>query len=204
MGRGLSYILIIGGLVIAGSGLYSLWTSREGEKQAEEQWEAQMAQRPEPPTQVIRTPRGETLARLSIQRLDSRWAVVEGADKTELQRAPGHLIDSALPGASGNCVIAGHRDTQFRVLRNVEIGEDISVEAGGRTYIYRVTDRRVVAPTDTRSLDPTPTPTLTLVTCYPFYYIGPAPKRFVIRAELVSSRAGSLLNRLRTRAVQLG
>jgi len=101
------------------------------------------------------------------------------------------LIDTALPGSQGNCVIAGHRDTQFRILRNVKIGEDISVETGGRTFVYRVTDRRVVAPADTRSLDPTPTGTLTLVTCYPFYYVGPAPKRFVIRAALVSSPAGS-------------
>ena len=88
-------------------------------------------------------------------------------------------------------MIAGHRDTQFRILRRVKIGEDISVEAGGRTFVYRVTDRRVVAPADTRSLDPTPTATLTLVTCYPFYYVGPAPKRFVIRATLVSPAEGS-------------
>ena len=71
-------------------------------------------------------------------------------------------------------MIAGHRDTQFRILWRVKIGEDISVEAGGRTFVYRVTDRRVVAPADTRSLDPTPTATLTLVTCYPFYYVGAA------------------------------
>jgi len=73
----------------------------------------------------------------------------------------------------------------------VEVGEDISLETGGRTFVYRVTDRRVVVPTDTRSLDPTSTPTLTLVTCYPFYYVGPAPKRFVIRAKLISSVKGS-------------
>src|SRR5207248_2697940 len=104
--------------------------------------------------------------------------VVEGADPVELKRAPGHLVDTALPGSRGNCVIAGHRDTQFRALRNIEIGETISVESGGRTFLYRVTGTHVVAPTDTRSLDPTDRPTLTLVTCYPFYYVGPAPKRF--------------------------
>src|SRR5262249_1751850 len=131
--------------------------------------------------------RGAALAKLSIARLNSQWVVVEGADKSELKVGPGHLIDSALPGSRGNCVIAGHRDTQFRVLRNVEIGENIALESNGRTYVYRVTERHVVAPTDTRSLDPTSTATLTLVTCYPFYYVGPAPKRFVVRAELVPS-----------------
>ena len=88
-------------------------------------------------------------------------------------------------------MIAGHRDTQFRILWRVKIGEDISVEAGGRTFVYRVTDRRVVAPADTRSLDPTPTTTLTLVTCYPFNYIGSAPKRFIVRARQVSTEAAA-------------
>jgi sortase A len=186
--RSLSYLLIAGGLSIAGFGVYSVWTARQGEREAAEQWERQIAQRPHTTRETpLRVRRGESLGRLSIDRLESRWVVLEGADRTELKRGPGHLIDSALPGATGNCVIAGHRDTQFRILRNVEIGEIISVETGGRTYVYRVTDRRVVAPTDTRSLEPTPAATLTLVTCYPFYYAGPAPKRFVIRAELVSS-----------------
>jgi sortase A len=188
MRRALSYLPISAGLVIAGVGVYFIWSARYGEKQAEEQWEDQMARRaPRGVAPAPRVGKGDALARLSIERLDSRWVVVEGADKGELKRGPGHLIDSALPGSRGNCVIAGHRDTQFRVLQNVEIGENISLEAGGRTFVYRVTDRRVVVPTDTRSLDPTPTPTLTLVTCYPFYYVGPAPKRFVIRAKLISS-----------------
>jgi sortase A len=71
-------------------------------------------------------------------------------------------------------------------LRKVEIGEEISVEIDGHTFVYRVTDHRVVSPADTDPLRPTKKASLTLVTCYPFYYVGPAPKRFVIRAELVS------------------
>ena len=184
--RAFSTLLVVGGLFIAGLGLHSIWESREGEKLAQREWDRQIAARPAAPSGLPRPVRGQTLARLSIDRLHSEWVVLEGADALELERAPGHLIDSALPGSRGNCVIAGHRDTQFRVLRKVEIGEEISLESGGRTYRYRVTGRSVVAPTDTSSLDPTGTPTLTLVTCYPFYYVGPAPKRFVIRAELVS------------------
>jgi sortase A len=191
MRRALSYLLLSVGLVIAGVGVYFVWSAHHSEQQAEEQWEDQMARRSQKAEPAPRVSKGDPLARLSIERLDSRWVVVEGADKSDLKRGPGHLIDSALPGSRGNCVIAGHRDTQFRVLQNVEIGENISLETAGRTYVYRVTDRHVVVPTDTRSLDPTPTPTLTLVTCYPFYYVGPAPKRFVIRAKLVSSAKGS-------------
>ena len=111
---------------------------------------------------------------------------MEGAGRADLKKGPGHVINTALPGSKGNCVIAGHRDTQFRILRNVEIGENISVELDGRTYVYRVTSHHVVSPTDTHVLAPTPAPTLTLVTCYPFYYVGPAPKRYIIQAKLIS------------------
>jgi sortase A len=191
--RVISYSLILSGLIIASVGVYSVLSTQRAEQEAQAQWDRQMADRPpEPPS--IPSPRrevqkGEMLARLSIDRLKSQWVVLEGADREVLKKGPGHLPDTALPGARGNSVIAGHRDTQFRVLRNIEIGEEISVETEGRTFLYRVTDRRVVAPTDTSSLDSTPTPTLTLVTCYPFYYVGPAPKRFIVRAELVSSKA---------------
>jgi sortase A len=188
MVRAFSYILVIAGLVLAGLGLHSVWTSRQAEQQAEEQWDTlSHSQQQQPaPKAIHRVGKGETFARLSIPRLDSHWIVFEGADKSELRMGPGHLIQTALPGSRGNCVIAGHRDTQFRVLQKVKIGEDISVEIEGRTFVYRVTDRHVVSPTDTHPLKATATSSLTLVTCYPFYYVGPAPKRFVIRAELVS------------------
>jgi sortase A len=187
MFRAVSYILVIAGLVLAGLGLHSIWKSHQAEQQAEEQWDIlAQSQQQQPAKPIHRVGKGETLARLSIPRLDSHWIVIEGADKRELRRGPGHLVQTALPGSRGNCVIAGHRDTQFRILQNVKIGEDISLEIEGRTFVYRVTDRHVVSPTDTHPLKPTPTSSLTLVTCYPFYYVGPAPKRFVIRAELVS------------------
>jgi len=182
--RTLSYLLVLGGLVVTGFGLHSIWTAKQAEQQAEQQWDRVVESQPVAPAHKFRA--GETFARLSIGRLGGRWVVVEGADRVDLKKGPGHLINTALPGSRGNCVIAGHRDTQFRMLRNVEIGESITIESGGRNYVYRVTDRRVVSPSDTRSLFPTPTPTLTLVTCYPFYYVGPAPKRFIVRAELVS------------------
>jgi len=186
MVRFFSSLLVLSGLFIAGLGLHSIWETREAEKLAQEEWDTQIAARPVAPSEVPRPiQRGDVVAKLSIDRLNREWVVLEGADRGELKRGPGHLVDSALPGSPGNCVIAGHRDTQFRVLRNVEIGEEISIESEGKAFRYRVVDRQVVDPTDTSSLDPTEKPTLTLVTCYPFYYVGPAPKRFVIRAELV-------------------
>jgi sortase A len=189
MFRVLSYIFVVGGLVLAGFGVHSIWLAKQNERNAELQWN-QVVQSQTPTTaprnQVRKLKNGDTLALLSIDRLGGQWVVVEGANSKELRKGPGHLVNTALPGSIGNCVIAGHRDTQFRILSKVKIGESISVELNGHTYVYRVTDRRVVSPGDTRSLYPTSTATLTLVTCYPFYFVGPAPKRFIVRADLVS------------------
>jgi len=83
--RAFCAILILGGLAIAGLGVYSYWTARQGERQAQEQWEGQLTKRPQAPP---RAHRGDTIARLSIERLDSHWVVIEGAEKEELQRSP--------------------------------------------------------------------------------------------------------------------
>ncbi len=184
MFRLFSYIFVLLGLIVAGLGLKSIWATKQSELEAEREWTHVIESRSLPAIPKVNV--GEPFARLSIERLGGEWVVVEGAGTSELRKGPGHLIDTALPGSRGNCVIAGHRDTQFRVLRKVEVGEEIDVEIGGRRYRYRVTDTSIVSPNDVRSLQPTQTPILTLVTCYPFYYVGPAPKRFVIRAELVS------------------
>lgn len=197
MFRWIAAALILGGLIIAGIGLESVVSARRGEDEAAAEWERELAARPQLPAgrrRVPSTPKfelGEPIGRLAIARLKTDLYVVEGAGKKELRKGPGHLADTALPGAKGNCVIAGHRDTHFRVLMNVAIGETISLESMGRNFLYRVTDRRVISPTDTRSLNPTEKPSLTLVTCYPFYYVGPAPKRFIVRAELIQQRAST-------------
>jgi sortase A len=108
--------------------------------------------------------------------------VREGADDSTLRTAAGHLSDTPLPGEPGNSAIAGHRDTLFRKLKDVRVGDRIAVTRPAGSVYFTVRDTRVVAPTDVSVLAPTEGPTLTLVTCYPFRYIGPAPKRFVVRA----------------------
>jgi sortase A len=187
MKKAVSYLLICAGLVMAAVGIKSIWESRQQESQAEQQWDRDAGAQLAVSDLGHRATKGALLARLSIKRLKSKWVVIEGADDAQLRRGPGHLIESAYPGAFGNCVIAGHRDTQFNVLRNVKIGEHITLERGGRRFVYRVVKRSIIAPTDIDPLKPTVEPTLTLVTCYPFYYVGTAPNRFVVRAELISS-----------------
>jgi len=174
-------MLTFGGLLLMLSGLDTYVQAEKGEREAEADFTK--LEQPQPAHKPPTVRRGQPLALLTID--DRKLYVLEGAGKTELSRGPGHLSGTALPGDAGNCIIAGHRDTHFRILSKVELGDTISLESGGRRFEYRVTDRFVVKPSDTSTLAPTTNSSLTLVTCYPFYYVGPAPKRFIVRAELV-------------------
>jgi len=109
--------------------------------------------------------------------------VVEGADASNLRRAVGHVRGTALPEESGNVRIAGHRDTFFRPLHAVQLDDKITLSTLQGTYRYQVVSTMVVQPEDIQVLRPAGHDSLTLITCFPFYYIGPAPKRFIVRAE---------------------
>jgi len=130
---------------------------------------------------------GEPIASLSIPKIDLNLAVIEGTRKEDLMKAPGHLVGSALPGAPDNCIIAGHRDLHFRRLGRLGPGDRIRLEAGGTETEYRVIRTRVVRADNMEVIAPTREPLLTLITCYPFHYVGPAPKRFVVQASLVDA-----------------
>ena len=124
------------------------------------------------------------IGRIEAPRLGISVITREGTDAATLERAVGHIAYTALPGEPGNAAFAGHRDTFFRGLRQVRTGDRIAVTTRSGRHEYVVRDTRVVSPDDVSVLDPTPTPTLTLVTCFPFRYIGPAPERFIVRADL--------------------
>ena len=128
---------------------------------------------------------GSWVARLEAPAVGLSATVLEGSDDRTLARAAGHIEHTALPGEHGNIGIAGHRDTTFRPLGRLKIGDALVLTTAGRTFEYRVAQTMIVRPEDVYVLDPTTRPTLTLVTCYPFTFIGPAPKRFIVRAEEV-------------------
>ena len=109
--------------------------------------------------------------------------VVQGDSAAILRLAVGHLADTALPGESGNVVLAGHRDTFFRPLKRVQVGDVITLKTRGGAFTYRVESTSVVPPTDVQVIRPTGRRTLTLITCFPFAYIGSAPNRFIVRAH---------------------
>ncbi len=123
------------------------------------------------------------LGRIDIPRLGISAIVREGIDDRTLRRAVGHLPETALPGDTGNMALAAHRDTYFGALQWIRAGDPIRLRTPDGDFAYVVLDTRVVEPTDVSVLAPTSDSTLTLITCYPFSYVGPAPQRFIVRAK---------------------
>jgi sortase A len=130
---------------------------------------------------------GTALARLTIPDLRLDLMVVEGVSSKDLSMAPGHIPGTSLPGHAGNVGIAGHRDTVFRKLGSVRLNEIITLTTVQGEVRYRVVSLEVVSPSDVRVLYRTSRDTLTLVTCYPFNFVGSAPNRFIVRAERLTT-----------------
>jgi sortase A len=129
---------------------------------------------------------GGLVGRMEIPRLGISVAVAEGTDHATLRRAAGHIFGTALPGRLGNVGIAGHRDTLFRPLRHIRRDDLILLTTLQGEYRYRVVSTKVADPNDVAVLSPDGNEILTLVTCYPFYLVGPAPDRFIVRAERIT------------------
>lgn len=134
------------------------------------------------------------IGRLEIPRIGLSTVVMDGDDEHTLNVAVGHLPDTPFPWEDGNAALAGHRDTFFRPIRRLQTGDEIRLVTPRGTFRYRATRQLVVEPDELWVLEPFPTAALTLITCYPFDFVGPAPRRFVVHAERVveSSEASSL------------
>jgi sortase A len=126
---------------------------------------------------------GDVIGEIQVLRLALSAIVVQGDSPAILRRAVGHLSTSALPGEWGNVALAGHRDTLFRPLRDIRLGDEIRFKTRERTFEYRVELIEVVAPTDIRVLESSTGHDLTFITCFPFHFVGPAPMRFIVRAH---------------------
>ena len=127
---------------------------------------------------------GSTVGRIEIPRLGVSAVIRAGSDARTLRLAVGYIPGTARPGDLGNFGLAGHRDTFFRRLRDIEPDDRIRIVTPSASYDYRVQRTDIVAPADVWVLDDTTEPSLTLVTCYPFTYVGAAPERFIVRAVL--------------------
>ena len=125
------------------------------------------------------------LGRIEISTIGVAAMILEGTDNKTLRRAVGHIPGTPLPGQPGNVALAGHRDTFFRALQNIRQNDEITLETLSGLYRYRVDSIKVVNPDDTEVLHDSDDAILTLVTCYPFAFVGPAPRRFVVQARRI-------------------
>jgi sortase A len=189
MRRIFSIVLLFFGGIAIGVWLWSV-AQRTIEQRHDDRVFEQERQSPPPPrspsSPAPKVANGELLGRLVIQRIHLQASVREGDDDHTLDVALGHIRGTAFPGQDGNVGVAGHRDGLFRHLGELAKTDEIRLETPGATYIYAVDEMTIVDPKDVSVLKPRRRDRLTLVTCYPFHYIGAAPKRYIVEAHLVA------------------
>lgn len=183
--RRTAYVLLPAGLLALGYAGYAITDAKVYQAVEQARFE-QPADEAVAPAALVN---GGTIGEISIPRLGLAAMFAQGDSAAILRRAVGHVADSALPGETGNVVLAGHRDTFFRPLGQVQVGDVITVSTRAGNFEYLVESTAVVRPDAVEELRPTGGRTLTLITCYPFTYVGAAPTRFVVRArEAAGSR----------------
>ncbi len=133
----------------------------------------------------IEAKEGDVLGRIEIPRLGVKVVILQGTTSQTLRLGVGHIDGTALPGETGNIGIAGHRDTYFRALKDIRTDDEIQIQTATGLSNYKVDSVQIVAPDDTGVLAPSARSAITLVTCYPFYFIGAAPERFIVHARRV-------------------
>src|ERR1700685_344532 len=180
-------------LFLAGCGLLLLlyvscqyWLMYSGQKKLALEWQQENAWR----ASMLSSDGsdGGALVRLTIAKIKLDAVIVEGTSHKSLKLGPGHMQRSALLGSSGNMVVVAHRDTFFRHLDELREGDEVDLRRRGEVYRFEVTGRRVVEPTDLSALRQSSSAQLTLITCYPTHYVGPAPKRLVVVARWIATQ----------------
>jgi sortase A len=184
MFRAASYVFLIVGLLALGYSVYAVVDARAYQTYEQAKFESKLetGKRQPPPPLIVE---GSIIGEIQVSRLHLKAIVVQGDSNTILRRAVGHVPETALPGEPGNVALAGHRDTFFRALRNIRRGDAITLKTSDRDFEYVVDSMAVVASSEVGVLSASSAYTLTLITCFPFDYIGFAPNRFVVRAHEV-------------------
>ena len=178
-------LLFVTGILLLGYVGFTLLEARLYQVSAKRSLENQIQIEKERPQTQPKTPvkKGDVLGRMDIPRLGMSVAVLQGTSSRVLRLGIGHIAGTPFPGEAGNIGIAGHRDTFFRGLKDIRTNDEIQLQTASGLSRYEVDWAKVVANDDQRVLAPSTESALTLVTCYPFYFVGPAPKRFVVRAH---------------------
>ena len=185
--RGSRYLCFITGILALGYVGFTLLDARlyqvSAKRSLESRIQVEREHKVTPPKAALKA--GDILGLMDIPRLGLSVAVLQGTNSRMLRLGVGHIAGTPLPGQPGNSGIAGHRDTFFRELKDVRRNDEIDFQTATGLLRYQVDWVKVVAPDDTSVLAPSTEAALTLVTCYPFYFVGPAPNRFVVRATQV-------------------
>jgi sortase A len=164
--------------VLAGAALFNWYQSRRLDRAHLRHEHGAVSVLPRPAPKLH-----DVVGRLEIPRLHVSAIVLEGDDESTLRYGAGHVPGTALPGQAGNMAIAGHRDTFFRPLRRIHPKDRVAFTTPDGSYDYTVESTEIVGPDDVRVLNASHSPELTLITCYPFTYIGEAPERFIVHAR---------------------
>jgi sortase A len=185
-----SYFFLVVGLLTLGYSVYVVVDAHAYQAHEQSKFEAKL----EKGTAALLLPapplvEGGVIGEIQVPRLHLKAIVVQGDSHTILRRAVGHIPETALPGKPGNVALAGHRDTFFRPLRNIRLGDAITLRTPAGDFQYLVESTQVVPAANVEVLNTTAAPTLTLITCFPFDYLGAAPNRFVVRAREVASQS---------------
>lgn len=166
------------------------WTMYSEQQRLAREWEEQQVKRQVPGVEFA----DDGLTRMSIPKIKLNAVVVEGTSHKALLRGPGHVENTPAPGENGNSVVTAHRDTFFRRIYELSKGDLITVQRNGKAFNYEVTGKKIVDPSDISVLKNSKDPRLTLITCYPTYYIGPAPERLVVFTKMAEESHAALRN----------
>jgi sortase A len=189
VGRYLAPLLLFSGIAVLGYAGFQYGAMLYQQRQLQALWRQQQRTNHGPDHRSAAEYGG--LTRITIPSIDLSAVIVEGTDLYSLMIGPGHLVGTAQPGGSGNAVVSAHRDTFFRHISNLTPGDHIIIERDGRSFTYAVEGFRIVKPNDISVTAPSNDNRLTLITCDPAYYPGPAPQRLVVISKLVSPEAAS-------------
>lgn len=143
---------------------------------------------PDKPLYPVYPVDGDSIGSLTIPALNQKLPLIQGTGVNELKKGVGHFIQSVLPGEKDNCVLSGHRDTVFSKMGNLKVGDQLIIQTSAGIFTYKVSGTRIVDKDDKTVIVPTKHAVLTLTTCYPFNFIGNAPDRYIVSADLIKSK----------------
>lgn len=191
-----STLLVVGGVVVGGYAINQIkeMNAYSGSPALSKQLLPELAPsslkndasiKPQDVYNQVNVHRGDYIGKITIPDLKQTLPIYQGTENAQLKMGIGHYEKSVLPGVADNSVLSGHRDSVFSQLGKLKVGQFLTVETVAGKFTYKISGFRIVGANDRTVIVPTKTAVLTLTTCYPFHYIGNAPKRFIVSADLV-------------------